>query len=266
MTEQQWLDADIYRQVEWLCMREPQRGGTFRKVVASLVRLLTPHQRTHTRWTLRKFTLLLSAILPVLWESRACSGCLEILDHLIYLEDLEQRSKQFVTLLTFMQGVHEDGCRQPSFWLPLLIFLPDQGEMSQLWRAVIRSVVDGNERELQSKLQDCTSDAQRMQIREAYEAACAVKWGKAGRLLRDIAGNPFHHPDLNETWLKWNDGTVYKIAQAIYEEEAFDHMPILADALEDAGCDNAEILKHCRGEGPHVSGCWVVDLILAKDR
>jgi hypothetical protein len=69
---------------------------------------------------------------------------------------------------------------------------------------------------------------------------------------------------LEPDWLTWNDGTVYKIALGIYEDDAFERMPILADALEDAGCDNADILAHCRGDGPHVRGCWVVDLLLGK--
>jgi hypothetical protein len=54
------------------------------------------------------------------------------------------------------------------------------------------------------------------------------------------------------------------LAQAIYDDRAFDRLPILADALEEAGCDTADILAHCRGPGPHVRGCWVVDLILGK--
>ena len=69
---------------------------------------------------------------------------------------------------------------------------------------------------------------------------------------------------LEPDWLTWNDGTVYKIALAMDEDGAFERMPILADALEDAGCDNADILAHCRSEGPHVRGCWVVDLLLGK--
>jgi hypothetical protein len=64
--------------------------------------------------------------------------------------------------------------------------------------------------------------------------------------------------------LTWNDGTVIKIAQAIYNERAFERLPILADALEDAGCDNADILRHCREPGEHMRGCWVVDLLLGK--
>jgi hypothetical protein len=55
-----------------------------------------------------------------------------------------------------------------------------------------------------------------------------------------------------------------KITQGIYNDRAFDRLPILADALEDAGCDNADILNHCRQPGEHVRGCWVVDLILGK--
>jgi hypothetical protein len=64
--------------------------------------------------------------------------------------------------------------------------------------------------------------------------------------------------------LTWNDGTVRRLAEAIYEERAFGRLPILADALLDAGCDNEELIAHCRSEGPHVRGCWAVDLILGK--
>jgi predicted component of type VI protein secretion system len=66
-------------------------------------------------------------------------------------------------------------------------------------------------------------------------------------------------------WLDWNDKTVRKIAQAINNDQAFDRLPILADALEEAGCTDPAILDHCRGPGPHVRGCWVVDLLLGKE-
>jgi hypothetical protein len=64
--------------------------------------------------------------------------------------------------------------------------------------------------------------------------------------------------------LEWNELTVVKLAQRIYENRAFDLLPILADALEEAGCTDADILNHCRLIGEHVRGCWVVDLILGK--
>ncbi len=85
------------------------------------------------------------------------------------------------------------------------------------------------------------------------------------KLLRDVVGNPFHSVTCNPAWLVWNNGMVRLIAQTIYDQRAFDRMPILADALEDAGCNNADILNHCRQPGVHVRGCWVVDLLLGKE-
>jgi hypothetical protein len=64
--------------------------------------------------------------------------------------------------------------------------------------------------------------------------------------------------------LAWNDDTVPKLAQAIYEERAFDRLPVLADALEDAGCTNEDLLVHLRGPGPHLRDCWALDLLLGK--
>jgi hypothetical protein len=84
-------------------------------------------------------------------------------------------------------------------------------------------------------------------------------------LVRDIFGNPFRVATLDPVWLQWNGGTVRKIAQSIYDDRAFDRMPILAAALEEAGCTDQAILDHCRGHGPHVRGCWVVDLLLGKE-
>jgi hypothetical protein len=82
--------------------------------------------------------------------------------------------------------------------------------------------------------------------------------------LREIIGNPFRETEVDSAWLAWNDGTIPRLAQAIYDERAHDRLPILGDALEDAGCTDAEILSHCRGAGPHVRGCWVVDLLLGR--
>jgi hypothetical protein len=83
--------------------------------------------------------------------------------------------------------------------------------------------------------------------------------------LRDVFGNPFRSPPVSQPWLEWNDGTVVKLAEGIYEDRAFDHLPVLADALEDAGCHDADILGHCRDAGPHVRGCWVVDLLTGRN-
>jgi hypothetical protein len=83
-------------------------------------------------------------------------------------------------------------------------------------------------------------------------------------LLRDLFGHPFQQVMTDPSCLAWNDGTIRKMAQSIYDARAFDRLPLLADALEDAGCAAADILSHCRTPGEHVRGCWVVDLLLGK--
>jgi hypothetical protein len=83
-------------------------------------------------------------------------------------------------------------------------------------------------------------------------------------LFRDVVGNPFRAAGPRPEWLARNDGAAVKIAHAVYEEGAFADLPVLADALEEAGCDDDEVLSHCRGPGPHVRGCWVVDDLLGR--
>ena len=92
--------------------------------------------------------------------------------------------------------------------------------------------------------------------------------GEAGLLLaemthalRDIFGNPFRPVAVDRAWLT---STVVALARGMYESCDYGAMPILADALQDAGCDSEDVLNHCRGLGPHVRGCWVVDLLLGK--
>jgi hypothetical protein len=87
--------------------------------------------------------------------------------------------------------------------------------------------------------------------------------GTAAR-FRDVFGNPFRPVPLDLSWLVWNDGTVPKLAQVIYDERRFEDLPVLADALEDASCTDTVILSHCRAPGEHVRGCWVIDLLLGK--
>ncbi len=81
-------------------------------------------------------------------------------------------------------------------------------------------------------------------------------------LLRDIFGNPFRPVVADSAWLT---PTVQSIAAAIYADRAFDRLPILAYALEEVGCTNADVLLHCRQPAEHVRGCWVVDLVLGKE-
>ena len=80
--------------------------------------------------------------------------------------------------------------------------------------------------------------------------------------LRCLFSNPFRPVAFDPAW---RTETAVGIARGIYEERAFERMPILADALMDAGCADEQVLGHCLGEGPHVRGCWVVDLVLGKE-
>jgi hypothetical protein len=80
-------------------------------------------------------------------------------------------------------------------------------------------------------------------------------------LLRDVFGNPFAPVAFDPGW---RTEAVVGLARGMYETRDFAPMPVLADALESAGCAAADILAHCRGNGPHVRGCWVVDLVLGK--
>ncbi len=101
----------------------------------------------------------------------------------------------------------------------------------------------------------------------AYGAAEATAFltAEAGREWQDALRRDIFPPErvkLEEEWLAANDGAVAKVAAAIYEDQDFERLPILADALEEAGCTSKKVLAHLRGPGPHVLGCWPLDLIL----
>lgn len=81
------------------------------------------------------------------------------------------------------------------------------------------------------------------------------------QLLRDITGNPFREVRVDPTW---RTSDVVSMARGIRTPSDFDRMPVLADALQDAGCENADLLDHCRGGGPHAPGCWAVELLLGR--
>jgi hypothetical protein len=119
--------------------------------------------------------------------------------------------------------------------------------------------------------------------REAYRGACGtvadllryerevsseVDAGFYSDLLRCVFGNPYRGLNVGFRPVKldprWLTSTVAQLATGVYADRAFDRLPILADALQDAGCDDDHVLTHLRGPGPHARGCWVVDLVLGK--
>jgi hypothetical protein len=80
-------------------------------------------------------------------------------------------------------------------------------------------------------------------------------------LLRDLF-SPFRRCRLDPAWLAWRDGTVPNVARTIYDGRAFERLPVLAAALEESGCTDADLLRHCRQPGEHARGCWAVDEVL----
>ena len=101
--------------------------------------------------------------------------------------------------------------------------------------------------------------------RSYRETSWVPLWNEARSVqvafVRDIFGNPFRPVAADPSWFT---STVLSLAQGIYDDRAFDHLPILADALQDEGCENPDILDHCRGPGPHVRGCFVVDILTGR--
>lgn len=96
---------------------------------------------------------------------------------------------------------------------------------------------------------------------ERYHKAEVAERAAQSELLRDIFGNPFRPVAFAENW---HHPDAIALAKTIYEEGSFDRMPFLADTLELVGCNDTDILSHCREDGSHVKGCWVVDLVLGK--
>ncbi len=124
----------------------------------------------------------------------------------------------------------------------------------------------------------CCRDAQYAIYREAVtesddaDGVGKAEYGRQCDLLRDIIGNPFRTASINPAWLAWNHGTISTIVQTICDNREVPsgnlhatRLAVVANALEEAGCANADILDHCRSDGLHVRGCWVVDLLLGKE-
>ncbi len=93
------------------------------------------------------------------------------------------------------------------------------------------------------------------------EAASAEEGRALADIFRDVFGNPFRRVRFRPAW---RSPAALAVAGAINAGRTFGDMPVLADALEEAGCEDAQVVGHCRGAGPHARGCWVIDLVLGK--
>ncbi len=154
-----------------------------------------------------------------------------------------------------IRALSEKGKQIPLDWLPncLLSNNPvDAALNSCYWSAVYRTQTV-LEFDLQSFIE---YDGQPTSRYGDVTTACFVP------LLHDIFGNPFRPVAFDP---RWQTSTAVGLARTMYDARDFGAMPILADALQDAGCEDDAILNHCRDpQQVHVRGCWVVDLVLGK--
>jgi hypothetical protein len=97
--------------------------------------------------------------------------------------------------------------------------------------------------------------------RDSLQEATLAERPHQSNLLRCLFGNPFRPYALDPSWLTWAGGTIAQLVQVIHDERRFADLPILADALEDAGCTGLELVAHLRSSGDHARGCWALDLL-----
>jgi hypothetical protein len=102
-------------------------------------------------------------------------------------------------------------------------------------------------------------------LRQSGLSSREAEWRRQSALLRCVFDSPYHVPDWDPSCLTWNGGIVADLATTIYDGRAFDRLPLLADALEDAGCNDRELIGHLRQPEPHCRGCWPLDLLLGKE-
>jgi hypothetical protein len=136
------------------------------------------------------------------------------------------------------------------------------------WYATPRGISDSHLSPLVSDYYSIEHDRTLIEVHYiSAEEGQRIMDGRAASILAFVTDWVQQHclPPLDPAWLTWNDGTVPRLAQTIRDELTFDCLPVLADALEEAGCNGRDVLDHCRCPGDHLRDCWVLDWLLAQD-
>jgi hypothetical protein len=131
------------------------------------------------------------------------------------------------------------------------------------WDAATRAALSGARDAARSAVRSKEWSGREERDAAWWQARAATKCTQAD-ILRDIFGTPFRSIALAPTSLAWHGGLIVSMARQMYDSRDFREIPVLADALEEAGCMDADILNHCRQPGEHVRGCWVIDTLLGK--
>jgi hypothetical protein len=217
--------------------------------------LIEPDGR-HLEVTERKLRLFYSAccrrvmpLVPDLQINSLIEVAERFADDLASEDELAAAKKSADTLLQHCRSAR----REVDTWVALAL----SSCLGEVW-------VNGKQTTVQAAL--AVSEMKQAPLVDSNLPLDPLESQEQANLLRCIIGPlPFRPVATDPQWLTGNDGTVVNLAQGIYEDRAFDRLPVLADALEGAGCANADILAHCRQPGEHVRGCWAVDLILGKE-
>jgi hypothetical protein len=236
MTEAEWLSKPTGELLQYACSEIPTVHSQWLEVLWSVDSISSPPRRS-SPWKIgsrgRKHWLLTLAITRLYWDYLSHDSR-ELLE---WLQQNEERSElpSGDSLSGLYSNLLEDLLYSDTNNAPEVARLTGMGKAGQL-----------------SGMQwgDLDFDGPP----EQYE-----RWRP---LLYDVFGNPFRPVAFSP---EWRTNTVIALARQMHESRDFSAMPILADALQDAGCDNADILDHCRGPGPHVRGCWCVDLVLGRE-
>lgn len=151
-------------------------------------------------------------------------------------------------------------------WFPEILFLPDPVWTARITSRAMCRLVKETRKSASKRGSSQRFEADAWQARwDAVYAAEDAEMAWQSAVLSDLFLNVFQSVSIAPAWLSWKNGTVPTIARVMYDKGDFDAMPILADALEEAGCTNDDILRHCRLSGDHIRGCWLLDLLLGKE-
>jgi hypothetical protein len=237
MTESEWIESDIPEQMlQWIVARKP---------------------------TSRKLRLLASACVRWVYCQEGDAHPLELVTVSERCADGEATLEEMRGLLTLLRVVEADTDAFSAAWAAtnaVHAALEEKAKTAATQAIVFASLYSRYRALEQAGLFG-------RQIRSAEGLECSA----LAAVVREILGNPFRVPALDPAWLPWEDQTIPRLANFIYTERLLPEghldptrLAILADALEDAGCTDPDILEHMRSPGPHVRGCWAVDLLLGK--
>jgi hypothetical protein len=235
MTEVEWLNCpDFRRMLRCLCEQFGLDGELQRR---------------------RKLRLLACGLARTVWELVPEGACRETVVACEEFAEGRVDENQMTRLWEQMETDQEH--YWPSHWYDLIKL-----------RQALRSNKWGKNA---SRLSQAASEVRRAYIWWLKDAGASTEIRKAEdaelkrkhiALIHHIFGNPFRSVMLNPAW---DTQIVKQLATTIYGERAFERLPFLADALEDAGCDNQDILSHLRQPDVHTRGCWCLDLLLGKE-